>query len=123
MRTETALMGTMRKGRNLLKALLCLAVLSWSLMPAMSHAPAVFETIQDHAAIIAEHGHTHGLEEDLAWALHGHTHDAADHDHSPVILASGRVAQPVSITVARRRTETADAGPWPLHRIERPPRV
>ncbi|MHA6347661.1 hypothetical protein [Roseivivax sp. CAU 1761] len=109
--------------RSLFAAFLCLALVVWSLMPAVFHAPVIFETIQDHAAMIADHGHAHGLEEELARALHGHGHDAADHDHSQAILVAGRIAQPFAGYWDIRRPERADAGPWPVHRIERPPRV
>ncbi len=107
----------------MLAALLCAALLIWSLMPAFSHAPLIFETIQDHSEMIAEHGHSHGLEEDLAWAIHGHGHDTADHDHSQAILIAGRISQPFQGYWDLTRPETSDAGPWPVHRIERPPRV
>jgi len=65
--------------------LLCLAVLLWSVVPATSHAPSVIGVLQEHAEMVAEHGHSHGLEEDLAWAMHGHSHDSIDHDHSQVL--------------------------------------
>ena len=107
----------------MLAALLCAALLIWSLTPAFSHAPLIFETIQDHAEMIAEHGHSHGLEEDLAWAMHGHGHDTADHDHSQAILIAGRISQPFHGYWDLQRPDTSDAGPWPVHRIERPPRI
>ncbi|KZX99085.1 hypothetical protein A3747_20675 [Sulfitobacter sp. HI0076] len=107
-------------GRSLLAVFLCTAL---SLMPAFSHAPLIFETIQDHAEMIAEHGHSHGLEEDLAWAMHGHGHDTADHDHSQAILIAGRISQPFQGYWDLKRPDTSDAGPWPVQRIERPPRI
>lgn len=39
--------------------------------------------------MVEEHGHSHGFEEDLYWALHGHSHDVVDHDHSQVLLLTG----------------------------------
>ncbi len=65
---------------------LCLSVLFWSLQPATAHTPAILDVLGEHAQMIEKHGHSHGLEEDLAWAMHGHSHDAADHDHSSVVL-------------------------------------
>lgn len=100
-----------------------LALLVWSLVPAMSHAPAVFATLQEHAEEIAEHGHSHGLEEDLAWALHGHGHDGADHDHSPVLLIAARLSHPAPSYWPLARPEIAEAGPWPVQSIDRPPRA
>ena len=75
-----------RLGRQAMALLLCLALVVWSVMPASTHTPAVLETIQDHLQMIADHGHSHGFEEDLYWAMHGHSHDVADHDHSQAFL-------------------------------------
>jgi hypothetical protein len=110
-------------GRRALAALLCVALVVWSVMPATSHTPVIFETLQEHAEIIAEHGHSHGLEEDLVWAMHGHGHDSADHDHSPVILASWRQVESPTNYGTLRRAGPASSGPWRVHMIERPPRV
>ena len=109
--------------RRALAALLCVALLVWSFMPSTSHAPVIFETLQEHAEMIAKHGHSHGLEEDLAWAMHGHGHDSADHDHSPVILAALRQVEIPASYGFLRRAEMSTSGPWPVHLIERPPRV
>lgn len=65
---------------------LCLSMLIWSVQPATSHVPAILDVLGEHAQMIEDHGHSHGLEEDLAWAMHGHSHDAADHDHRSVVL-------------------------------------
>ncbi|MGI9356184.1 MAG: hypothetical protein ACR2PF_13610 [Rhizobiaceae bacterium] len=59
-------------------ALVCLSLVVWSIVPATAHTSTVIETVQDHLEMIAEHGHSHGFEEDLYWAMHGHAHDAAD---------------------------------------------
>lgn len=67
-------------------ALVCLSVVIWSLVPAKNHVPALIDTLQEQVQMITEHGHAHGLEEDLAWALHGHSHDAADHDHGSAVI-------------------------------------
>jgi len=99
------------------------AVSTWSLLPAYTHTPVLIETLQDHADMVAKHGHSHGFAEDLLWALHGHTHDVADHDHSPVVLLrplSVRLGI-VSQSVSRPSTvDHAAIGPSPF---ERPPRV
>ena len=73
--------------RQAFAVFLCLTVFAWSTAQATAHAPAVFETIQDHLEIIADHGHSHGLEEDLYWAMHGHSHDTTDHDHSQAFIS------------------------------------
>jgi hypothetical protein len=110
-------------GRGAFAALLGLAVLVWSVMPATSHAPLVFETLQEHAEMVAEHGHSHGLEEDLAWAMHGHGHDSADHDHSQAVLTRGLNPQPFEGYAMAWRLDAAPPGPSMAFLIERPPRT
>ncbi|MFY1706879.1 hypothetical protein J3365_05290 [Tritonibacter scottomollicae] len=80
-------MTTLRTIRQVVLAtLLCVAVIVWSVTPATSHAPAILDVFQDRAEMIAEHGHPHGLEEDLTWAMRGHSHDSVDHDHSQAVV-------------------------------------
>ncbi|MBR2656297.1 MAG: hypothetical protein IKD58_07390 [Loktanella sp.] len=110
-------------GRTAFSALLCLALLAWSIAPASNHAPSVFDVIADHREMVAEHGHSHGFKEDLEWALHGHSHDVADHDHSPAVLAIGTG----SVTAWGHRDswhiQASLEGPHRIYMIERPPRV
>lgn len=73
--------------RQAFAVFLCLTVFAWSAVPSTAHAPKIFETIQDHLEIIADHGHSHGFEEDLYWAMHGHSHDTTDHDHSQAFIS------------------------------------
>ena len=104
--------------------LLALSVALWSVAPAASHAPIVFETIHDHFEMIETHGHAHGsLAEDIYWAMHGHSHDTADHDHSPAVLALAmrEMAYPPSRDL--RRPQAAETGPTRAFRILRPPRA
>lgn len=110
-------------GQHAFAALLCLAIIAWSVMPAASHAPSIFETLQEHKEMIAEHGHSHGLEEDLAWAMHGHSHDSADHDHSQAVLTPDDTSQPFEGYRSSWRLRPAAAGPSTKFRIERPPRA
>lgn len=119
---------TMRAFRNIcgtVRALvLGLSVALWSVAPAAGHAPIVFETIHDHLETIESHGHAHGsLAEDIYWAMHGHSHDAADHDHSPAILLL--VRRTVAVAPVRDAWRFAQAPPAPSRsfRIERPPRA
>lgn len=60
---------------SVLSALVCLSLVIWSLAPSASHVPYIFEVVAEHTDMIADHGHSHGFEEDLFWALHGHSHD------------------------------------------------
>lgn len=110
-------------GRHTLTALLCLSLVVWSVMPTVTHMPAVFETIQDHLEMVEDHGHSHGFEEDLYWAMHGHSHDVADHDHSQAYLSKGPRTEPVAAVSALWLRIAASHGPTRQFRIDRPPRV
>lgn len=110
-------------GRGAFAALLTLSLVVWSVAPAAAHAAAVFDTLRDHAEMIADHGHSHGFEEDLFAALHGHSHDAADHDHSEVMPTPGAGPAHAAIHGDVRRLPPPRTGPVRLFRIERPPRA
>ena len=110
-------------GRRALAALLCLSLVVWSVMPAATHAPAVFETIQDHLEMIADHGHSHGLNEDLYWAMHGHSHDTADHDHSQALPEPGERAHLIASYRDAWMLKASFGGGHHTFRIERPPRA
>ena len=109
--------------RHAAAATLCLSLVLWSVMPAASHAPTVFETIHDHLEMIADHGHSHGFGEDLYWAMHGHSHDAADHDHSKVILVHDGGRGTIAGYRQERRLPATSGFSGPVFRIERPPRA
>lgn len=109
--------------RRLFAVLTCMALGFWSVMPSFTHAPTVFETIQDHLEMVESHGHSHGFEEDLYWAMHGHSHDAADHDHSQAFLTPNRSSEPsAKFSEPWLRIASTD-GPSRQFRIDRPPRV
>jgi hypothetical protein len=111
-------------GRAAFAMLLCVAVLVWSVVPTTSHIPAVLDVLQKHSEMVAEHGHSHGLEEDLRWATHGHSHDSADHDHSQaIVLGPDLSAQPVEIYKTAWRLSSASANPLRIFLIDRPPRA
>jgi hypothetical protein len=99
------------------------ALVLWSVLPAATHAPAIVETIQDHLEMVADHGHSHGFVEDLMWAMHGHSHDAADHDHGQAVLTPpGGTGLALAVSRPRWRVP-AIRGPTRAFRIERPPRA
>lgn len=95
----------------------------WSVAPPSQHQSDVIQTFADHAQMIEDHGHSHGLEEDLIWAMHGHSHDEADHDHNQLALPAAR----------KLAAMTFHRAPWAMSYglehsvsaglIERPPRV
>ena len=110
-------------GRRLFVVLTCVTLVAWTLAPSSSHAPKVIETLEAHAEMIADHGHSHGLEDDLIWAMHGHSHDVADHDHTQAVLSQARAVQmSVEWQAAWRGLTSAHWSP-PRYRLERPPRA
>ena len=80
--------------QQIMGAVLCLSLVVWSVLPSFTHAPTVFETIQDHLLMVEDHGHSHWFEEDLYWAMHGHSHDVPDHDHNQAFLTPSRSSEP-----------------------------
>lgn len=108
-------------GRRLLSALLCLALALGGFALAAQHTPKA-EALYDYAQTVAEHGHSHGFEDDVRWALHGHAHDAADHDHSQAVLMlageAGAYVDGDTWTAGRPQ-----GPPGLIFRIERPPRA
>ncbi len=74
--------------------------------------------------MIAEHGHSHGLEEDLLWATHGHSHDSVDHDHSQAVVPGPDLsAHPMEIYRTAWRLSSATSNTLRIYQIERPPRL
>jgi len=103
--------------------LTCAALVVWSVMPSFTHAPTVFETIQDHLEMVENHGHSHGFEEDLYWAMHGHSHEVADHDHNQAFLTPDRGPEPFSEFSQSWLPMASTDGSHRQFRIDRPPRA
>jgi hypothetical protein len=103
--------------------LLCFSLVVWSVAPSATHAPKVLQTIHDHLEMIADHGHSHGFEEDLFWAWHGHSHDVIDHDHSQVVLSAGVSVSAFYVAKDKWRLRALRFGPPRNFDIERPPRA
>ena len=110
-------------GRHVLAAAICLSVAVWSVLPTANHVPTVLETLQDHAEMVATHGHSHGLAEDLAWALHGHSHDVVDHDHSQAFLTAAQDSDMLDHGTDIWRFHAAPEMTLRVFRIDRPPRA
>lgn len=115
-----ALTGSMQQ---VFVTVLCLSLAIWSAAPSFSHAPSIIETVQEHLDMIKDHGHSHGFEEDIFWAMHGHSHDVVDHDHSQAFLVVGDKAAPNPELTTTWRIRLSLNGPTRQFRIERPPRI
>ncbi|WP_445943290.1 hypothetical protein [Roseicyclus sp.] len=107
---------------RIMAAVLCLSLIGWSMLPSLSHVPRIAETRHEHAQMIADHGHSHGLHEDLLAALHGHSHDAVDHDHSPALAVAATSGAFWPAGQDGLRLWASQSGPHRIFRIERPPR-
>lgn len=110
-------------GQMVFASVLCLSLVIWSVVPSVNHTPAVVETFQDHLELIAEHGHSHGVEHDLYWVLHGHSHDTADHDHSQALLMARAPSGAQESSRDGWRFRSSDSGEHTVFRIDRPPRA
>ena len=110
-------------GRQLFFSFACVALIVWTVAPAASHVPKIIETLHEHAEMIDTHGHSHGLEKDLIWAMHGHSHDVADHDHTQAVFIQTRTAREIVETCAAWRGLASAYWSPPLRRLERPPRL
>lgn len=73
--------------------------------------------------MIEDHGHAHGLIEDLLWDRHGHSHDATDHDHNPAMLVFGISQDPLLVFGVMQPFPISTNSSSEIFRIDRPPRV
>jgi hypothetical protein len=85
--------------------------------------PTALKVLQEHAEVVAEHGHSHGVQEDLYWALHGHSPDVVDHDHSQALLTVSGGSDGAAEFGEEWRLRPSSGGSSGVFRIERPPRV
>ena len=102
---------------------LCLAVAVWSLKAPLRHDPAQILDQISIAQQTAEHGHAHGEAADMIWSQHGHSHDAADHDHNSALTPAPGGLSLHSPAAARHLTAGPGFAPPPIFAIEHPPRV
>jgi len=109
--------------RRFLTGLVCICLSVWTIVPSASHSPRFLETVEDHLHIIEDHGHSHGVEIDLLWALHGHQHDLADHDHNMAVLAKPGPKSPHTLDGSCWRMSLSDANSAFIGPPRRPPRA
>jgi hypothetical protein len=109
--------------RRILLSLTLMGLFVWTLAPSNAHVPQLFVSLQEQAGLIESHGHSHGLEEDLIWAVHGHSHDATDHDHTQAAFFQTLTAYAFFET--RAIWLGMRSGQWSslLYRLDRPPRT
>lgn len=109
--------------RHAFIAAIVLCVFAWSVAPSFTHSADYMRGLSERSQMLADHGHTHGDELNDYWSLHGHSHDAVDHDHSSAILIL--VADTPSLTRFRLpdALEPFVNEPDPIYRLDRPPRV
>lgn len=110
-------------GQSVFACLLCVSFLIWSIVPSINHTPTVLETIQDYLEMVEDHGHSHGFEEDLYWAMHGHSHDVVDHDHNQAFPTTGYKSVFAPASEESWRIILTAHRPFRQFRIDRPPRA
>jgi hypothetical protein len=71
----------------------------------------------------AEHGHAHGDTIDALWALHGHAHDVADHDHNWALTPVGNAWVELGTVDAHLDGHKQGIAALLTYTIEHPPRV
>ena len=111
------------KTRQTFLSLLCLCVAFWSVVPAIGHGPDFIETLQEHAEMVQDHGHSHGFVEDMLAALHGHDHEAIDHDHSKALAGMATRPRDGLLMASVQQVTLRFEIPNPVFRIDRPPRA
>lgn len=110
-------------GRRALATLLCLSLVLGFLMPLKAHAVTASDTAWPSLEVQVEHDHPHDLEEAIHRLVHGHHHDAADHEHAQALLGPGNRHHPTPDDGGHAEDRPLAAGPPRAFRIERPPRA
>ena len=111
--------------RLALVLLLSVAIVSWSVVSSVSHTTFVVSDLEHHHhdEDVSGHGHSNSEAEDLWWALHGHSDDKADHDHSTFYIHNAAKAEARDFRYAVWLLPTMRAVSGALKPPERPPRI
>ena len=112
----------LRNLRRIVLVCMCGAFLLSAVSPDLGHLPNLFNVLSEHAETVIDHGHSHGLEEDIFAVLLGHAHGLGDHEQVPDLLAVATVGNTSQVFVGYRSTRLPDARPAPIFGFERPPR-
>ena len=108
--------------RRIVLVCMCGAFVLSAVRPDLGHMPNVLDVLSEHAETALDHGHSHGLEEDIFAALQGHAHGLGDHEQVPDLLPVATVKQTPQVFVGYRSARLSDASPTPVFVFERPPR-
>lgn len=101
---------------------MCGAFLLSAVRPDLGHLPNLLGVLSEHAETELDHGHSHGLEEDIFTALRGHAHGLGDHEHVPDLLPVATVRDIPQVFASYLGTRLPDASPAPVFLFEKPPR-
>lgn len=112
----------LRKLRRIVLLCMCGAFLLSAVRPDLGHLPNLLDVLSEHTETALDHGHSHGVEEDVFDALQGHAHGLGDHEQVPDLLAVATVGNTSQVFVGYRSTRLPDASPAPIFLFERPPR-
>jgi hypothetical protein len=92
-------------------------------MSTPSNILSIIVYLEKNAELIANHERSHGIPKGIFWALRGHNHDVAKHDHGTSMFSR---PPRVQVNLRPRDIEYAIVSlesPWIEIRIERPPRI
>lgn len=88
------------------------------------HEPSdIMQILADHQADIERHGHAHEDIGDLLAHVHGHAHDAAEHDHNVMFMPPRVDAAPWASAGKDRWLVDNTQRQYATFDLERPPRV
>lgn len=109
--------------RRLLLVCLCAIFLVSTVRVDLGHLPKLLDVLQEHAEMIADHGHSHGLDEDIVTAMLGHTHGLGDHEHVPDLLLSATDSYLPQAFDEDREPGVFKASLAPIFLFKKPPRA
>ncbi|MFX4221618.1 MAG: hypothetical protein ACMVO3_11980 [Thalassobaculum sp.] len=112
-----------RRWRTIVVLCLCATFVLSAVKIDMGHLPKLLTVLYDHAEMVADHGHSHGLEGDVFWALQGHAHGTGDHEHVPDLLPVSAGTLVIAAIGQDRGRWRLDGSPAPVFLIDRPPRA
>jgi len=113
----------LKASKKLALVCLCAIFLISTIRVDLGHLPKLLDVLQDYAETIADHGHSHGLAEDILTMVLGHAHGLGDHEHVPDLLLSVSDGYAPQVKGEQRNLGLFEADSGPTFLFERPPRV
>ncbi len=111
--------------RLALALLLSVYIATWSTVYSVGHTSFIISDLQHHlhSEDVSDHNHIHSEAENIWWALHGHDHDQADHDHSTFYIHHFAKTELRDFQYTKWRLPITHAVSGDVKLPERPPRT